>query len=302
MNMAYTNNPERPHVRMEAVRLVRSGWSTRKVARHMGFTQSAIVKWVKRAPHDRRAQIIPTASSRPHQHPDELTPGMVEIIIAYRKKYERGAEVLRELLRRDGILVSLSSVKRTLKRNELTYPSKWKKWHQYPPRPTPEHPGILVEIDTIHVGAPEERLYLYTLLDVCSRWSHAIPSLRINTHRSLRFVDGAKIISPFSFQTLQSDHGSEFSKWFTKRITESRLSHRHSRIRTPNDNAHLERFNRTIQDECVNRLPRNFRIWQKEIPEYLDWYNERRPHLGLGLKTPIQKIAEILTPDSKLLT
>lgn len=112
---------------MEAVKLVRSGWSVRKVAWHFGFTHSAIVKWVKRAPYDRRARIIPTASSRPHRHPHELAPEIVEAVIAYRKKYHRGAEVLRELLRRDGILVSLSSVKRILERNELTYPSKWKK-------------------------------------------------------------------------------------------------------------------------------------------------------------------------------
>lgn len=287
---------------MEAVRLVRSGWSTRKVARHMGFTQSAIVKWVKRAPYDRRAKIIPTASSRPQHHPNELTPDMVETIIAYRKKYHRGAEVLRELLRQDGILVSLSSVKRTLKRNELTYPSKWKKWHQYPPRPLPEKPGILVEIDTIHDGAYDNRLYIYTMLDVCSRWAYALPSLVINTHRSLRFVDGAKIISPFDFQTLQSDHGPEFSKWFTKRILERGMAHRHSRVRQPNDNAHLKRFNRTLQDECLRRIPRNLVVWRREIPEYLHWYNKKRPHLGLELKTPNQKIAEILTPDSKLLT
>lgn len=295
MKMAYNTNPQLPHVRMDAVRLVRSGWSTRKVARHVGYSQAAIVQWMARAPYDRRAQVIPTRSSRPRHHPNELAQDIVEAIIAYRKKYHRGAEVLRELLRQDGIVVSLSSVKRTLKRNELTYPSKWKKWHQYPPRPIPEKPGILVEIDTIHVGAPEDRLYLYTLLDVFSRWAYAIPSLRINTHRSLRFVDRAKIISPFSFQTLQSDHGSEFSKWFTKRITERGMAHRHSRVRTPNDNAHLERFNRTIQDECVNRIPKNFRIWQKEIPEYLRWYNQKRPHLGLGLKTPIQKISETIT-------
>lgn len=291
-----------PHVRMEAVRRVRSGESIRKVARHMGYSHAAVINWLRRAPQDRRARVIPTCSSRPHHHPDELEPEVVDAVIAYRKKYHRGAEVLQELLRQDGILVSLSSVKRTLKRNELTYPSKWKKWHQYPPRPIPAAPGILVEIDTIHVGAPEERLYLYTLLDVCSRWGHATPSLRINTHRSLRFVDGAKIISPFDFQTLQSDHGSEFSKWFTKRVMERGMAHRHSRVRTPNDNAHLERFNRTIQDECVNRLPRNFQVWQREIPEYLDWYNQKRPHLGLGLKTPVQKIAEILTPGYKLLT
>lgn len=290
MYMPYSNHPERPRVRMNAVRLVRSGWSTRKVARHFGFDHSAIVRWMQVAPADRRKRVIPTHSSRPHHHPNELAPEIVEAIVAYRKKYERGAEVLRELLRQDGILVSLSSVKRTLQRNELAYPSKWKKWHQYPPRPLPERPGILVEIDTVHIGTPEERVYLYTLLDVCSRWAYAIPVLRINTHKSVRFVEAAQIISPFGFHTIQSDHGSEFSKWFTKRIVERGLSHRHSRIRTPNDNAHLERFNRTIQDECLRRIPNDFHIWRKEIPEYLDWYNEQRPHLGLNMKTPIEMV------------
>lgn len=171
---------------------------------------------------------------------------------------------------------------------------KWKKWHQYPPRPIPEKPGILVEIDTVHDGAPERRLYLYTLLDVYSRWAHAIPSIRINTHQSLRFVDTARSKASFAFATLQSDHGPEFSVWFTKRIIERGMAHRHSRVRTPNDNAHLERFNRTIQEECIARVPRSFRSWRKEIPEYLRWYNEGRPHLGLEMKTPLQKIAETI--------
>lgn len=214
-------------------------------------------------------------------------------IISYREKYHRGAEVLHELLRRDGVVVSLSSVKRTLRREQLAYHSKWKKWHQYPPRPEPRSPGMLVEIDTIHDGVPEERLYLYTLLDVCSRWAYAIPSLRINTHRSLRFVETARRTASFDFETIQSDNGSEFSKWFTQRVTERGMAHRHSRVRMPNDNAHLERFNRTIQDECIRRIPRTFRVWQKEIPEYLDWYNGERPHLALKLKTPEDMIKTI---------
>lgn len=288
--MAYSNNPNLPRVRMGAVRLVRSGWSTVKVARHLGFSQSAIVKWVARASEDRRAQTVPTQSSRPYHHPHELAPDVVSAILEYREKYRRGAEVLQYLLARDGIAVSLSSVKRTLRRNHLTYPSQWKKWHQYPLRPLPESPGILVEIDTIHDGIPENRLYIYTLLDVCSRWAYAIPALHINTHQSLRFVDAGRAQAPFAFATLQSDHGSEFSKWFTKRILERGMAHRHSRVRTPNDNAHLERFNRTIQEECLARVPRTLRSWQRAIPEYLHWYNEKRPHLGLEMKSPIDII------------
>lgn len=144
------------------------------------------------------------------------------------------------------------------------------------------------------MGASGDQLYIYTMLDVFSRWAYATPSLRISTHRSLSFVERGQLASPFDFQTIQSDNGSEFSKWFTKRIVERGLSHRHSRIRTPNDNAHLERFNRTIQDECINCIPESFRLWQKEIPEYLRYYNHERPHMGLGMKTPQEKITEVI--------
>src|SRR3989344_8668384 len=49
--MAYSMNPALPRVRREAVSLVKQkGWSTRKVARHFGYTHSAVVKWCKKDP------------------------------------------------------------------------------------------------------------------------------------------------------------------------------------------------------------------------------------------------------------
>ncbi|PIT92050.1 MAG: hypothetical protein COU08_04320 [Candidatus Harrisonbacteria bacterium CG10_big_fil_rev_8_21_14_0_10_42_17] len=261
--MAYSTNPHLPRVRMEAVKLVRSRWSTRKVARHMGYTHSAIVKWMKRASDGRQARVIPTASSRPHHHPNELSHECVDAIIAYRRERNQCAEIIHHRMTRDGYELSLSSIKRTLKREGLTRYSRWKKWHQYPVRPIPETPGILVEVDTIHDGPHEKRLYIYTLLDVCSRWAYVRVSERITTHHSLCFVQSAQRRASFRFTTIQSDHGSEFSKWFTKRIVEHDMAHRHSRVRTPNDNAHLERFNRTIQDECIARIPQLFLVSER---------------------------------------
>lgn len=292
MDMAYTYNPHLPRVRMDAVRLVREGWSTRDVARHFGFTHSAVVKWVARAPSDGR-MVIPTRSSRPHHHPRELSQEVVNRILALRAEKSQCAEILHWRLKREGMAVSLSSVKRVLKRCGLSRFSTWKKWHQYPERPQPENPGILVEIDTIHVGAPQEKLYVYTLLDVCSRWAWAHPAPVINTYASLRFVHDAQGAAPFAFRTVQSDHGPEFSKWFTLRMAERGMTHRHSRVRTPTDNGHLERFNRTLQQECLRRIPRRLRVWEKEIPEYLHYYNTERPHMGLGMKTPIETIKTV---------
>lgn len=43
--MPYDTSPKLPEIRMKAVLLLRKGWSSRKVARHTGFSQSAVVKW-----------------------------------------------------------------------------------------------------------------------------------------------------------------------------------------------------------------------------------------------------------------
>lgn len=295
MSMSYSKNPNLPKVRAEAVKMVRAGHSTREVARHFGFSQGTVVKWCAKVPeHIYQYRVIPTESSRPHHHPKELPDDVIRRILTLRTDTKRGAEFIHYLLQRDGVAVSLSSVKRTLARHGLTKYSKWKKWHQSEPRPLPALPGLLTEVDTIHDGPPGSQLYLYTLLDVCSRWAYAEPAARITAGSSARFVATALPTLPFTVRTVQTDHGSEFSTWFTKQLNSQQIHHRYSRVRKPNDNAHLERFNRTIQEECILRLPRKLEIWQRELPDYLRYYNTERPHMGLSWLTPAEKLAKVI--------
>jgi transposase InsO family protein len=162
--------------------------------------------------------------------------------------------------------------------------SKWKKFRLSPKRPIAACPGDLVEIDTIHIHTfTGKRFYVYTLLDVHSRWAWAKVSKRITAGRTIRFLREAQEHAPFRFRMLQSDHGSEFSKWFTNH---TKVSHRLSRVRRPNDNAHLERFNRTIQEECLYYLKQEPKIYQSAINDYLSFYNNERPHLALAMLPP----------------
>ena len=69
--MAYTLNPNIPKVREQAVEMVRRGASVREVARHFGFSHSAVVKWCEKA-KKRGYGAIPTASSRPKTSPKAL--------------------------------------------------------------------------------------------------------------------------------------------------------------------------------------------------------------------------------------
>ena len=289
--MSYTKNPNLPRIRMQAVLLVRKGWKIRKVARYMGFHHTAILKWLKKAPDDGR-RIIPTESSRPHSHPRALSCVLAEAIKAQRRKNGRCAEVVQRELALQGIRVSLSSVKRTLDRSGLTKKrSPWKRRYASAKRPSARHPGDLVQMDTIHfVPLQGRKFYVYTLLDVHSRWAYAKVSDRINTHRSLGFLKEAQKEAPFMFRMVQSDNGQEFSSWFTEHMMKKGMLHRHSRVRQSNDNAHVERFNRTLQEECLRNISEFPEVYQKAIRNYLPYYNNDRLHLGLNLLTPRQVV------------
>lgn len=289
MYMAYSTNPNLPKVRQQTVNLVYQGWSVRQTARYMGVQPGTVSKWLKK---DRWYGRIPitTLSSRPDHFPQALPEKIVKAIVEQRKKRNRCAEVIHQELLNQGLSVSLSSVKRTLERQGLIRKrSPWKRWHFTLPRPEVVKPGDLIQIDTVHLGpCNSSRLYVYALIDVFSRWAWAKVSLRINTLHSLRFVREALKISCFSFSMLQSDHGSEFSSWFTEQVGVLGLAHRHSRVRKPSDNGHVERFIRTLQEECLSKIPQTLRVYQREIPEYLQYYNNERLHLGLQLKTPLK--------------
>jgi len=278
---------------MEAVNLVYQGWNHRKVARHLGLGSGTVSKWVAK---DRNWGLRPidTLSSRPHHHPKQLKPELVDAIVKQRKKRNRCAEVVQKELLNQGIVVSLSSVKRTLKRQGLIKKrNHLKRWHFSEARPLAISPGDLVQIDTIHFVIGNQRFYVYTLIDIASRWAYATVSLRINTPLSLKFVKEAMKAAGFKFKMLQSDHGSEFSTWLTEHVGKLGIKHRHSRVRKSNDNGHIERFNRTLQEECLNKVNFNPKSFQKEINVYLPYYNNERLHLGINFKTPLECVQAI---------
>ncbi len=293
--MAYTKNPYMPKVRRDAAAMVHRGYTPTEVGRRFGVGSSTISKWVKKA-QQIGLHPIPTSSSKPKSNPNALSPEVVRQIVTLRLATGRCAEVLHKQLENMGIIVSLSSVKRTLDRHHLLKKrSPWKRWHHSTPRPEAAVPGALVQIDTIHLMVTERtRIYVYTLIDVHSRWAYAKAYTTCKAGNTLLFVKEAQRQAPFLFQHLQTDHGPEFGKWFVHQV---QIRHRHSRVRRPNDNAHLERFNRTLQEECLDRLPRDVRVINRALKQYLRYYNEERLHLGINLQTPLQLLERVQALD-----
>jgi transposase len=288
--MVYTTNPHMPKVRQEAAQMVYKGKTPTEVGRRFGVSSSTICKWVKKATKY-GYHPIPTLSSRPRHHPKELSEEKVDRIVEVRLLNNRCSEVVHETLKQEGIKVSLSSVKRTLERNYLLKKrSPWKRFHPHVERPYALFPGDLVEMDTIHIMiSKKKRIYVFTLIDTHSRWVHAKAYEKINGATSVLFLKEAQRRSSFRFRMVQSDHGPEFSSFFVERIGRD---HRYTRIGKPNDNAHIERFNRTLQEECLDKHERKVDILNKELGIYLKYYNNERMHLGINLRTPMQLLAK----------
>ena len=277
-----------PRIRRDATQLVYKGWSARKVGRHIGFHHTAVMKGVEKA-KKLGYHPIPTKSSKPNSHPKQLGKETVRKIVEKRLQRNRYAEAVHKELQNDGVKVSLSSVKRTLDRQGLIKKrSPWKRYHPHQDRPYPLKSGDLVQVDTIHRMIDEKkRLYVFTLIDVYARVTYAKAYPKMSGRIALRFVAEAERYATFQFSTLQSDHGPEFSNWFVARI---RKNHRYTRIGKPNDNSHIERFNRTIQEECLDKIPNDVSKINCALKKYLRYYNYERVHGGINYQIPMQVV------------
>jgi transposase InsO family protein len=62
----------------------------------------------------------------------------------------------------------------------------------------------------------------------------------------------------------------------------------------PTDNALAERVNGIIKQEWLYRMkrPKGTREARELIRSIVDFYNNRRPHMGIGMKTPAQMRTE----------
>jgi len=315
--MAYSINPNLVKARKTALLLVlRDKLPVLVVARKCGVHRTTIWRWLKKwqalnkyisqsCPNrpSRKASFTPkyyrwtvvTESSKPYHSPAQLPGQIVERVIELRHKLKRCAEVVHHYLGLEGIKISLSSVRRIFRRHHILdrKPYEIRPYRRNIRRPTASAPGRLVETDTVHLLDPMtgKRKYVYTVIDLYTRMAYARVYERIYQHPTIETILLAQKHFGFKFETVQSDNGLEFGRLFKQTLESKGMKVRHIRVRRPNDNAHIERFNRTLRQECIGKYSaRTTKQIQTDLDRYLDYYNNTRVHLSLKCKTPSQML------------
>jgi putative transposase len=165
----------------------------------------------------------------------------------------------------------------------------------------PVLPGDIVQMDTVSIFATGLKRYIFTAIDVRTRFAFAYTYKNNSSTNGDDFLGKFLKVAPFTVRRIQTDNGSEFAKHFDEKCQRNGLPHFFNYPKHPQSNGHLERFNRTIQEQCVSLYldyldePDDF---NRKLMDYLIWYNTERPHRGIGKVPPLRYYLDnFLPPD-----
>ena len=163
----------------------------------------------------------------------------------------------------------------------------------------PEKAGDLVQVDTVVKFINGIRRFIMTAIDVESDFAFAYGYTHLSSATGRDFLKKLREVAPFEITHIQTDNGLEFEKYFREYLEEEKIIHFHNYPACPKMNAYIERFNRTIQEQYINwnlmSLKDDIPTFNKNLMEWLLWYDTKRPHESLGLVSPLKYIVSTLT-------
>jgi len=141
---------------------------------------------------------------------------------------------------------------------------------------------------------------MFTAIDVKTRFAFAYLYKSNSSANGKDFLNKFSRVAPFPVRHIQTDNGVEFLKHFSRSCEDRELVHFFNYPRHPQSNGHLERFNRTIQEQhadwytdCID----DPEVFNRGLMDYLVWYNTERPHRSIGKLPPLRYYLDNYAPS-----
>ena len=271
-----------------------SGLPRRKALEHLGFPKSTYYRWLRRQAEGRLqdnkgGSSIPWNKLRPEEEVTILSRARVSPELSCR-------QLALQLTDSDGWYVSESTVFRILKREGLIKPAEvigfkaGKEYHRKTKRP-----NELWATDCSHIKVFDWGwYYLVTVMDDYSRFilawelkSNMAAGSLIDVAQKAVDATGMTNIPMEDRTVLLSDNGAGYvSRQFGEYLRLVGVRHIVASPYHPQTNGKIERYHRSLKGE-INQLPYDMPSdLEKAIATFINYYNYRRYHEGLGDVTP----------------
>jgi transposase InsO family protein len=286
--------------------------SVSEACRQMGVARSTYYVW-KRKLERYGLDGLRVRERRQPRMPNQIGPHLEHRVLAFALGHPGFGprRISAELARPKwgGIRISEHGVWRVLKRFNLNTRSKRHALiarHADPyerrPETTPKalhidatQPGEKVQMDCFYVGrlaGSKGVVWQYTAIDVASAYAWALlrsedhnPSAR-RTAELCHLVAAELKAAGWKLNEVTTDNGSEFrSKLFGDAVDSEGATQRRIKAGRPNSNGCAERLQLTILEECwrpafSRSLAPKITALQRDLDEYLRYYNTDRAHTG----------------------
>lgn len=282
--------------------------SATKTAKHFGISRKTFHKWLSRF-NQRNLKSLEEYTRAPvHTRPWEVTKLQEERITSLRKTHIKyGKTKLKYLYEKQYAQpISTWKIERVVRRYRL-YPDLKRQKQRVSRLKTqrsvrritdiakPTTFGSIWHIDAIILWWYGTRRVIFTAIEELTKIGYArVYSSNASIHAA-DFLKRLNYLVEGRVDLSHQDNGSEFKGAFTKACAELKIAQVYSRVRTPTDNAALERFNWTVQDEWLSLSEKgldDITNANHDLTQWLIEYNFHRPHQALDYQTPFEYAQE----------
>lgn len=268
-----------------------------------GVKKSTLYDWkTKFERSDKRlSSLIPTSTKPKNTRVMDLNSELVDLIRSMRlefgnlSKYKIKPFLAEYATQKDLPIYGTTKINEIIKRRKFYFEGKNKRKRQYLPlKPRIKHaprensPGF-IEMDSITIYVVGKRYYFITAIDIVTKFAWVIMTKTLSSRQAKDAYITFTQQYIFPIKSVQTDNGHEFLGEFNLYLEEQKIQHDFIYPRSPKINGVVERFNRTIQEEFIERhdeIMANENEFTQKLTKYLIWYNTRRPHYALGLISP----------------
>ena len=202
---------------------------------------------------------------------------------------------LDEYARELGVLsISSRTISKVIKRKNLYFdhPKRHKRKNKFSRERTRKSPRVkapgYVEMDSVVVYIDYQRHNFMCCIDIYTKFAHVRKVKTLSSLQAKITFQQFQLLSCHKIHTVQTDNGSEFFKTFHQYLDEEQIKHQFIYPKSPKINGVVERFNRTVQEEFINRSDEiyfDLEAFQVKLTGYLDWYNYKTTCI-IGIPIP----------------
>jgi transposase InsO family protein len=142
-------------------------------------------------------------------------------------------------------------------------------------------PYFLFQLDTIVIYWNNVKRYILTAVDHVSKLGYSRMYKNKSSRVATDFLYRLCYLVGQPIENLQTDNGSEFAREFERATAKLGIQRYFSRVKTPKDNAEIERFNETLEYEWLYDC--NLSLDPEELnPRLTEWLIEYTKSLIIG--------------------